>query len=49
MGQSYGKATLTGNKIYVATGFQGVFVYEVDFEKKEIKQKQKIRPYYKDS
>lgn len=39
---------MSKNNIFVATGFQGVFVYEIDFEKKEIKLKQKFRPFYKD-
>lgn len=48
IGQSYYKAIISKNNIFVATGFQGVFVYEIEYEKKEVKLKQKFRPFYKD-
>lgn len=48
MGQSYEKAIIYKNNIFVGSGLQGVFVYEINYENKEIKLKQSFRPFYKD-
>lgn len=48
MGQSYEKAIIYKNNIFVGSGLQGVFVYEINYENKEIKLKHSFRPFYKD-
>jgi len=45
IGIQFEKAILVGEKLYVAAGDLGVFVYQMDFKKKAIKLLQKFSPY----
>lgn len=44
LGMNFENAIMVGNTVYVAMGFKGVYVYEVDFKKKSIKQINKFAP-----
>ncbi len=44
LGLEFEDAILVGKKLYAAMGEKGVFVYEVDFEKKGLKLTDKLVP-----
>jgi hypothetical protein len=44
LGLDFENAILTGKRVYAAMGEKGVFVYDVDFEKKALNLTHKINP-----
>ena len=44
LGMDYENAIMVGNRVYVAMGFKGIYVYEADMGNKSIRLINKFRP-----